>query len=540
LIKATPIVVLLLLCAANAAAFEQKIITRYSADDRAVPSAVRETAHPAAFESTETTPVADMRVYAKGDHGVLWLGSENGAARFDPYANHPWDRWQYFWGKRWLADNAIENIWVDSSAPHETVWFRTASGVNRLEWRPMRLEDKAAHFDEMVETRHLRHDFVGGVGLKAPGDLSAGITHDNDNDGLWTAMYLVAQVYRYAATKDPDARYKARRSLDTLIRLEEINPMDGFYARSYVSMDEPRPKGGEWHPTDDGKWLWKADTSSDETVGHYYGYALYYDLVANEEEKDIIRRKIRQITDRMIRDDYLLLDLDGKPTRWGMWNEEYYTTPEGEYEKALRSMELLSFLKTSYHITGDAKYQTAYWDRVAKGYANYTLDYRRWTSDEQEINYSDDELYYLSVLPLMLYETDPDLRAIYLDNITFTWGENAPEMNALWNYISVAAGAITMNPRIQEESRRTLERSPWEAIEWRVENSHRLDLVLRPEPDRHGQRETIRVIPPDERRIHKHNSSPFQPDGGGNGASEEAPTYWLLPYWMGRYYGWIE
>jgi len=203
-------------------------------------------------------------------------------------------------------------------------------------------------------------------------------------------------------------------------------------------------------------------------------------------------------------------------------------------------MELLSFLKTAYHITGDAKYQTAYWDRVAKGYANYTLDYRRWTSEEQEINYSDDELYYLSVLPLMLYETDPDLRAIYLDNITFTWGVNAPEMNALWNYISVAAGAITMNPRIQEESRRTLERSPWECIEWRVENSQRRDFVLRPENDRHGQREVTRVIPPDERRIHKHNSSPFHPDGGGNGASEEAPTYWLLPYWMGRYYGWIE
>ena len=540
MIKAIPYLSIVFLFTTQVAAFEQKIISRYTPDSPDIPPALLQSAQSTPYDYPETAPVADMLVYSTNEKGVLWLGSENGAARFDPQANHPWDRWQYFWGQRWLADNNIQNIWVDDSALHETVWFRTASGVTRLEWQPMTLEDKAIHFDMMVEARHLRHDFVSASYLKAPGDLSVGITRDNDNDGLWTAMYLAAQAYRYAATKDPDARYKARRSLDTLIRLEEINPMEGFYARSYVTVDEPKPHGGEWHPTEDGKWLWKADTSSDETVGHYYGYALYYDLVANDEEKEIIRRKVRQITDRMIRDGYLLLDLDGKATRWGVWNEEYYTTPEGAYEKALRSMELLSFLKTAYHITGDAKYQTAYYDRVEKGYANYTLDYRRWTSEEQEINYSDDELYYLSVLPLMLYETDPKLRAIYMDNITFTWGENAPEMNALWNYISVAVGAITMNPRIQDESRRTLERSPWEAIEWRVENSHRRDLPMRPNIDRHGQAESVRVIPPDERRIHKHNSSPFNPDGGGNGMREEAPTYWLLPYWMGRYYGWID
>lgn len=162
-------------------------------------------------------------------------------------------------------------------------------------------------------------------------------------------MYLGAQVYRYAVTKDPDARKKAERSMWLLIRLEEITGNPGFPARSFVSVDEPRPQGGEWHPTPDGKWLWKGDTSSDELVGHYYGYALYYDLVANEAEKRDIRRVVSRITDYLIRNDYDLTDLDGKPTRWGEYSERFFKTEEGKYEAPLRSIQLLAFLKIALH-----------------------------------------------------------------------------------------------------------------------------------------------------------------------------------------------
>jgi hypothetical protein len=530
----------LLFTTVTAVSLEQKIRTEFPLEDTSVPATVTGKPTPLTGVSFERGPVSGLVPLAKEPTGAVWFGSPNGAARFDAATNHPWDRWQYFWGKRWLADNDVQNIWVDGDAAHRTVWIRTKTGVSKIEWVPMSFRDKAAHFDEVIEKRHLRHDFVAASSLPSPGDTSRSITRDNDNDGLWTAMYLGAQAYRYAATKDPDARMKARRSLDAIIRLEEINPMPGYYSRSFVSMDEPTPRGGEWHPTTDGKWLWKSDTSSDETVGHYYAYALYYDLVATEEEKPQIREKVALITDRMIKDNYYLLDLDGKPTRWGNWNETYYETEEGAYEKALRSLELLSFLKTAYHITEDPKYQEAYWERIGKGYAEYTREFRRWSSEFSEINFSDDELYYISVLPLMLYETDPKLREIYLDGMRFTWSQIASDWNPLWNYINAACGIVAMNPRIQDESRRTLERSPWEAIEWRVENSHRLDFAKQPEVDRHGNAQVTRVIPPDERGIHKHNSSPYYPDRGGNGTREEAPTYWLLPYWMGVYYGWIE
>ena len=73
-----------------------------------------------------------------------------------------------------------------------------------------------------------------------------------------------------------------------------------------------------------------------------------------------------------------------------------------------------------------------------------------------------------------------------------------------------------------------------------MENAHRIDFGQMPEKDRHGNGEFDRVIPVDERAIHKHNANPYQPNAGRNGGSQETPTHWLLPYWMGRYHGWID
>jgi hypothetical protein len=328
-----------------------------------------------------------------------------------------------------------------------------------------------------------------------------------------------------------------------LIRLETIDPVPGFFARSIRTRSEPSfgSRGGEWHRLEgDDDTEWKGDTSSDEQVGHYYAYALYFDLVANEDEKKILREHVARLTDYMLANDDELLDIDGKPTLWGRYSRDYYKTSEGQYEKALRCTELLSYIKTTYHITGDKKYQDAYLERVHRGDAQATRDYRRWASEEWEINYSDDELYYLSIEPLLKYEEDPYLRDLYLDSLRFTWSQVLQERNALWNYISLARTGDCFSDSLRDDSRRTLERVPWDMVNWRVKNSHRRDIALRPNQDRHRRREMVHLLPLEERGLHIHNSSPFYVDSGGNGNSEEVPTFWLLPYWMGRYHHFIQ
>jgi hypothetical protein len=93
---------------------------------------------------------------------------------------------------------------------------------------------------------------------------------------------------------------------------------------------------------------------------------------------------------------------------------------------------------------------------------------------------------------------------------------------------------------IRDESHRTLERIPMDMIEWTVQNSHRIDLKLRPEKDRFNRSQLAEVPPPDERPVAKWNSNPYRPDGGSGGSGEDDGAYFLLPYWMGRYHGWVE
>ena len=81
-----------------------------------------------------------------------------------------------------------------------------------------------------------------------------------------------------------------------------------------------------------------------------------------------------------------------------------------------------------------------------------------------------------------------------------------------------------------------LYRMPMDTIEWTVRNSHRHDLVWAPVRDRFGARETLTLLPPDERPVSKWNGNPFVVDGGAGGHGEDDGAAFLLPYWMGRYH----
>ena len=517
----------------------QKRIERIPLDADGLPEAIMQQGSPTLWTNWEKGPVEGLELYLQLENGVCWLGGPQGAARFDPSATHLWDRWQYFGAERWLSDNEVQNIAIEEG-PYETVWIRTETAIAKIYWEPFSLGQKAHHFDTTTELFHVRNGFVARSKLTEPANPNSAITSDTDNDGLWTAMYLAAMAYRYAVTGEFDARMKARRAFDALKKLERITPIKGLYARTYRRLDEPLPHqdNGEWHPSEDGETEWKGDTSSDESVGHYYAYGLYYDLVADQQEKKEISILVQLITDYLIANNYDLIDVDGEPTRWGRWGEDYYESAEGDYEKALRSLELLSFLKTTYHITGDRIYQEAYLERVRKGYAHFTLEYRRWGSEEWEINFSDDELYYLSIYPLLKYEKDPALRALYMDSLRFTWNQVQPEMNPLWNYMSAALGAGPLTDSYRSDSRKTLERIPMELVRWNTKNSHRIDVRMNRSPDRHGKDFLVRVLPIDERPLHKHNGNPYVADGGSPNQLME-PTFWLLPYWMGVYYGYV-
>jgi hypothetical protein len=475
-------------------------------------------------------PVLDVTHAAVGKQGEWWLGTPVGVC----YQRD--GEWKYFAGQRWLPDDKVQAM----AATDDGVWVGTSKGIGHIRWRSTTLLEKAQIFQEAIEKRHKYFGYVTGCGLKQPGDLSQPFRHVSDNDGLWTAMYIAAECFRYGATKDPAAKEAAKKSMDALLKLESITGISGFPARAIRHKDEPgfgRDTDGEWHKTADGEWEWKGETSSDEIDGHFFAFGVYYDLIDDDAEKTKVRATCKRVMDHIIEHDYYLVDVDGKPTTWGVWAPERINDdPRWWQEHGLNSLELLSYLKVTHHLTGDEKYHRAYMELIQKHhYALNTIDQK--ITIPGEVNHSDDELAFLAYYSLMRHETDPHLRTIYTQSITRSWRIEQPERCPLWNFIY---GGLTGKPCDVEGAARTLKEIPLDLLIWGVKNSHRADLKWDEGSGRFGEKQVLDPLPFDERPMMKWNGNPFRVDSGGNGTAEEDPTMFLLPFWMGRYHGLIE
>ncbi len=147
----------------------------------------------------------------------------------------------------------------------------------------------------------------------------------------------------------------------------------------------------------------------------------------------------------------------------------------------------------------------------------------------------DDNLAFTSYVALLRYETDPDLRAIYLSSIEHHWQHERPERSPIWN---ATYGALTGRPWDAEAAVQSLAEMPLDLIHWRVENSHRSDIEIDPELAAEGIVQASVPLPYDERPMHKWDANPYRLDGG-DGKRAEDGTVFLHPYWLARYYGLI-
>lgn len=454
---------------------------------------------------------------------ALWMGTANGAIRKDA-------KWHYYGGKRWLPDNRVNDI---LPVGENRVWIATAKGISEIAQVNYNFEQKAAYFEKRLNQRHLHHNLISDCRFNAPGDTTSWSCHTNDNDGLWTSIYLAAESFRYATTGDKEAYDNAVRTFLAMEKLQTVNPIPGFVARSYVAIDESTGHDGEWHVSPDGKWKWKGDTSSDEIVGHMFAYPLFYELVAKGEMKERVKAVVQKLMDHIVDNNFHLIDLDGKPTRWGVWSPDSLNgSNEWLYEKGINSLQILSFFESAYFVTGDAKFKKA-GEKLIKEhhYDQNMLVQKMYTPFE--INHSDDELSFLPYYCLMRYSKDATLRKTYEKSLQRSWKAEQNDRIPIWNIISSAGLGKDCDLNVAVEE---LQEYPMDIIKWGMYNNHRWDLRKSPLSDRFGKVQATRPIPFDERGITKWNANTFLFDYPGNGASEDDGAAWLLPYWMGRYH----
>ncbi len=474
-------------------------------------------------------PWNEVTVVAVETPPIVWIGTKRGAVHYSAQ-NSPR---QYFAGKRWLPDDYVTGIGFEKGG--NIVWIETPKGFSRIERKEMTLAEKSKIFVQRIRNRHVRWGMTADSHLKVPGDLASNQMVSSDNDGLWTQMYIAAEAFRHKVTGEKDARDNARQGFEAMLRLEEISGIPGFHARSLIKIGvDLQPGDGEWHTTADGQWRWKGDTSSDEIVGHYFGYAVYYDLVADDTEKQKIRGVVARMTDHILDNNYQLIDTDGKRTRWGWWGPDaIWEDPD---ETGLRALHILSHLRVAHHLTGRGRYLDAYHELIAK-HRYHLLTRNQKINVPGHVNHSDDELAFLSYYPLLNYETDPKLREIYLQSLDRSWQIERPERNPLWNFIYAAGSGNTQWDKFDlAASLRTLHEIPMDQISWTVINSHRLDLPFDPDDHRFGKGQSVIVLPYDELPVPKWNSNPYRLDGGNGGRSEGDGVYFLLPFWMGRHH----
>jgi hypothetical protein len=473
-------------------------------------------------------PILSLTGIAGGAGDWLWLASDQGVTLFLPNAaaGH---RWFYFWGKRYLSDNHVLQI---VAGVHQA-WIRTRTGISHIEFKPFTLEQKSALFLRRVRERHDRYGYVSDCQLLRPGDTMMFRMEPTDNDGLWTSIFVAAESFHYATTHSKQALRNARASLTALLRLDSITGIRGYPARALIHRGDYVPPGGVWHWSRNGKWEWKGDTSSDELVGHFFAYWVAYHLLPDNGDRAVIRRHVSSIAGGLLKHHLDLVGYGGRITTWGRYDPGYLKTLDTR-DRALNALELLSHLRVAFAITRQKRFLRAY--RRMGGPSGYVHDLMRIGDDSHpaSINYSDEELAFLSFYPLLHAARDPQLVRQYRVALTRLWNRVRAEHNPLWDFIYQQG----IGKRDSEcvEALETLQRIPLSTISWTVDNSQRHDLKLAAHPGRYGETQSSTEITPNERQVMKWNGDPFQLNGGEGGRTEDDGSFFLLPYWFGRYY----
>jgi Predicted periplasmic ligand-binding sensor domain len=536
------------------------------------------------YEGKDGLPWNEFTCMAAGPDGTVWLGTTRGAVKFDG------SEWHYRQGRRWLPNDRVTQVALDSQGK---AWFGTEAGVGSIGHVPMTLAEKAAFYESEIE-RYIKrtpYGYVAEAYLEKPADKSSAHPYDSDNDGLWTAMYGAGECFAFAATREQKALDRARKAFEALRFLQKVTqggkpaPPKGFVARTIRPIDWPDPNIGRleadrrdqagdalwkvyeprWPRSADGKWFWKSDTSSDELDGHYFFYPLYYEFCADTDaERERVREVVRDLTDHLIEHDFALVDIDGKPTRWGVYSPSQLNhNPRWWQERGINSMSILCYLAIAEYITGDAKYAAASRELIDQHSYAANVTNPKVQHGPGSGNQSDDEMAFMCYYGLLRYSKDVALKNIIRYALLHYWANEAPEMNPFFDFVCAAHnlgatvpsnwGKIAVSPWSGwlEDSMATLYGFPLDRLSWAQLNSHRLDLVRLglvsskdlpetfPRGSR-GYRVNGKVLPVENRQFSHWNTDPWALDYRGNGNELGAGTVFLLPYYMGLYHGFIE
>jgi hypothetical protein len=475
----------------------------------------------------EGLPARGVRRVAFGTGGDVWFMHPTAVSRRTKKA------WRYYSPDCWVPGQSASAIALSADG---TVWMSGPQGVARIEQKTITLAEKSRLLEPVVPSQHIRDGMIYDLTCSAPGDPgSPWHWHVSDNDGSHTAEYMAAECFRYAVTRASDARANARACLEALIRLVEVSGLPGFLARSMYRSDDEKiiAVAGEWYLSKDGKWTWKGDTSSDEMDGDMFGFGIYHDLAADEQERKRIAGVVSGLVGGVIDNDYVLKDTDGKHTRWGVWSPTLLLTPEWLEQRKLNSMEILAHVRSAIHMTGEEKFTRAYRELTeVYGYADF-VSTQQMATPIDAFHKFDDDLAIQAYYPLITYEDDPALRKIYLGSLARFWEFVRPEANPLYTFLcnGLLGRREDLEPAVEvlrgyrmDHTGRAVANEVRQDIEWRQVGARRL---------------LVKTLPGPERATYQSSDNMWESERGASPGRVRVPTPFMLAYWLARYHNLI-
>jgi hypothetical protein len=491
-------------------------------------------------------PWDELRDVAVDRDGGLWAATTRGVI-MRPAAGEPF---KLFQSRRWLVDNEPTKIGFDQEG---TIWVGHAGGVTHFYRESLTLKQKADAIQAIHDERHVRMDaFSVPALLTGPGVLDDYSHKIDPEEALNTALYALSQTFRAYVAKAETERTEAARNAWAAIKgltdlieatgYDEIPEIDGLPARAIL----PRGDGpvgdadaGEWNRSDSFDWL--GDPGKPAVLAHVLAYGVYFDLIADNNQKALLKKSIKRLTDHLIRNGYRLIDLDAQPTSDGLYNKEAISGATGQLGYGgVTALQLLTLLRVTYHLTGDETYWETY---IQLGLDNGYVDETRHQKTYSALRQADpmaDQMAYLSYLPLLRYEDRVSLRDVYTDSLDEAWRLDRNSRVALFNLVY---GVTNYSGFDLEQVVEALQEHPLDLVDWRIDSCWRKDVALADSTEAETASLLAGVLPLDEQMLRDFGENPHACAWSGDddadllgGRTERDGTSFLLPYWMARAY----
>lgn len=491
------------------------------------------------------------------------------------------------------------------------------------------LAEKASHYDALGSRLHVHPDlgWSMGVTLKgreiacAPGatppcvdPLEPAVAeaqatwadvqtwHTGENDGLWSALYLTSQAYRFGATRSEEALTNIRRLLEAEVKRMRITGVPGVFTRQLIPPGVPGiscPARDEVYTTDaeknDNKWVqvredgcvwvvdratlawtksdhcglqefagycWLDNVSKDEYSGHMLALAAIYRLVDVPDIRATAADLLTQVGDHILRNDMKIVDWDGRRTEHGQFSPVAFDDFPG-----FNAVIAMAYVRAAAEASGRADIQQLYDEcflqkagpKLCAGLDEPTAFPEFFESSGMYVgaegcgsNYNNISMHLLSLHTLLWFEREAAVRekvqASFDLDVMRTPGQPRAiigQHNALFDFMWAAGKRL--GPGSDGPAFDAVEDGICMLRQFRASQAE-VDITL--DPERHQPYCKNRFgsdVSQHPRESWERCAATFvwwgDPYSLGtctaNRRQINPPSGYLLPYWMGRYYGFI-